>query len=121
MPTKEELKEAAAWLERHESELPKMTEGERINGDPVIFTGKTPPDFARRIQPHFSDEQEETIEAIHRILLSIGFTPRQLIVLKLRCEGYTQGQIADGLKTNQQEISRIGKSTLLRIAYASQG
>lgn len=98
------------WLAANEHLLPRMSAGSRINGDPIIHTGKKPPEHIHReqlcVDYDDTEAKEERIQAIERVLVSRGFTARQLLVMRLRCE-CTQEQIARSLGVSRERVKAI--------------
>jgi len=41
---------AREWLEKHKDLLPKMNDGERLGGDPIVYTGDDTLGFAEFLQ-----------------------------------------------------------------------
>lgn len=115
--SEKEKKEAEEWLEKHGDMLPQMSDGYRINGDPIIYTGAKPPEYIKRTQPHWDDSQtkHEIIAAIESVLVHRGFTNLQLFVMKSRCEGFNQSSIAKMLGVTRQAINDIQNNAKQRL------
>jgi DNA-directed RNA polymerase specialized sigma24 family protein len=116
--------QSIAWLRKNRRKLPKMSDGRRINGDPILYAGTQPPDYFSLMQTlpdHFDGQPPEDLSPeeaedspITRLMTESisksGITPIEAWVLAFRIMGVSQQQIADSLQmpretTRDLEIS----------------
>jgi DNA-binding CsgD family transcriptional regulator len=104
------------WLQAHESQLPQMTDGERINGDPIIYAANSPeytrkPTIAPKLccsAPGCAESKKTGVDMLEEALMrSAGLTGKELAVLWLRAKGATQEQTATATGMSQATVCRI--------------
>jgi hypothetical protein len=103
--------EAKAWLAEHENELPQMSDGERIGGDPIICVGNGNDlelvDMLRRVTGRVDSSYRDDL--ILRGFISYYIKNpknKQAAVLLLTAAGISQTQIAKTLGCTQQAVCK---------------
>ncbi len=115
---------AREWFEKHKDLLPKMTDGERVGGDPLIYADD-PPSYLEftRVLPYDEAEMANRHEhccSPHRAMFVSAvcrtvFTPREVTVLLLRAFGMTQEMIAEKLHLSRRQVHWAEKCAMTKI------
>ena len=114
---------ARRWMRKHGGELPSMYDGERINGDPIVYH-KPPREWQLREACTYRfdkqipiDEREKTtlVDALILKSMECGMTPLQAWVLGYRMLGCTQEEIAERMKMKQQSVDQSEQKALYKL------
>ena len=105
---------ARAWMRKHSAELPQMSDGDRVNGDPIVYSNNLfPPKlFAMWLDAveskHGTPIDQKRAVALSalaaQIIAGAHITPRQGLVLFLRMVGETQQDIAERMGISQPTV-----------------
>lgn len=123
-----ERKEAEEWFKKHGDLVPDMSQGERVNGDPVLYFGEL---FDKKLFRLWI-QQLEMKEGIHidpdrqlamsalaaKAVMESQLTGSQAMVLFLRLAGMTQDRIATALDTSKQSVSEMERKAKVKLRQA---
>ena len=112
MPTIQEKKEAEQWLKKHEHLLPQMSEGSRINGDPIITFDasneyRLVSILRRKTRRENATFKEDLI--LLRLMREAEASPlkKKTWAKVFRAIGMTQKEIAKELGISQKTVSQL--------------
>ena len=120
---------ARRWMRKHGGELPQMSDGDRVNGDPIVYSNNLfPPKlFAMWLDAveskHGTPVDQKRAVALSalaaRIIAGALITPRQGLVLFLRMVGETQQDIADRMGISRITVLEYEKSAKKKLCRES--
>ena len=116
-------------MRKHSAELPQMSDGGRVNGDPIVYSNNLfPPKlFAMWLDAvegkHGTPIDQKRMIALSalaaRIIAGALITPRQGLVLFLRMVGETQQDIADRMGISRITVLEYEKSAKKKLCRES--
>ncbi|MFH1741239.1 MAG: hypothetical protein ABIH23_19725 [bacterium] len=115
---------ARRWMRKHGAELPSMYDGERINGDPIIYRqppreGQLREAVSTRFDEQIAIDQRDrrtAADALINIAVSKSETTAlQAWVLAFRMLGLTQEEIAKAMKMKRESVVRCERYALRNI------
>lgn len=117
------------WLQMHERLLPKMTDGQRINGDPIIYMGTALPDWIGGIRgssrsggrPERKAHHNPGLILFNRAVQRAQLTAIEAYVLSRRCAGARQREIAAELDVRRQYVSQVEATAKIKLKSAVGG
>ncbi len=117
---------AREWLEKHKDLLPKMNDGERLGGDPIVYTGDRILGFSEFLQvlpleyAQVANREEHCCSPIRILFVhAVAHTKlreREVVVLLLRCFGMTQQEIAENLGLSKSEICKTEQRARAKVS-----
>jgi DNA-binding CsgD family transcriptional regulator len=103
-----------------------MNDGERLGGDPIIYTGNQTLGFAEFLQAlpvkhaQIANQTEHCCSPIRVLFVHAvertRLREREVVVLLLRCLGMTQQEIADNLGLSRAEICKTEQRARAKVS-----
>ena len=101
--SKEEERLAAKWMRQHEHEIPDLSDGDSIEGKPIIYGLEEHPISGRLIIPRPKKSRQ-----LRDVAMQLAnFTDREWKVWELYCKGNSQERIAARIGINRPSVCKI--------------